>query len=110
MSAWRRLEVVLDVERDAIVEVRPGIGKAAASLAADLIEKEVGKRGAAEVAGIAEDPKQAVVAGIEPLLLVVQQLAAGLHRVAPLQPRELLVDLVGLVDGVGVAGPRTDAS
>ena len=55
-----------------------------------------------EGAVVGDEAEQAVVAGVEPLLVVVEPLAAELHRVAPLQPGQLLVDLERLGERVGV--------
>src|SRR5262249_11574352 len=52
--------------------------------------------------------QQPVVAGVEPLLVVVEQLAPELHRMETLQPRQLLVDLIGLIQRVGVTCTGAD--
>src|SRR5439155_5037701 len=104
----RDLEVVLHEQRDAVVEVRPRIRGAAAALAPDLVEEEVGERGPREGPAVPEYPQQAVIAGIEALLHVMKELAAELQRMTASHPRQLLVELVGLVPGVRVAGSRPD--
>src|SRR5207245_850123 len=104
----RDLEVVLHEERDAVVEVRPRIRSAAAPLAPNLVEEEVGERGSREGAAVAEDAQQAIVAGIEALLHVMKELAAELQGMTAPHPRQLLVELVGLVPGVRVARSRPD--
>ena len=53
------------------------------ALAADLVEQEVREGEAGEGAAVAEEAEQAVVAGVEPTLIVAQELAAELEGVAP---------------------------
>ena len=92
------LEVVLDEERDPVLEVRPRVvGVAAATaLARHLVEEEVGEGDAGEGAGVAEEAERAVVAGVVAALDVAQELAAELQGVAALDPGQLLVELVAL--------------
>ena len=88
------LEVVLDVERDAVVEVRPRLGLSCRGPC--LRPDRRGNRENAhlrERAAVVEDAEQAVVAGVETLLHVVEQLPAELQRVAALEPGQLFVDL-----------------
>ncbi len=56
-----------------------------------------------ERAAVPEQAEQPVVPRVEPLLDVVQKLAAALDRVTALEPGQLLVDLIRLVERVGVA-------
>ena len=102
VSAERELQVVLDEQRETVVQVRPGFRLAAATLARHLIEQEVGERRSAERAAVAKQAEQPVVASVEPLLDVVQELPAALDGVTALEPGQLLVDLIRLVERVGV--------
>ena len=58
------------------------------------------------VPGVVDEPEQAVVAGIEALLVVAEELSAELHRVPAAEPGQLLVDLIGLGQRVRVGGDR----
>src|SRR5207245_8918590 len=84
------LEVVLDVERDPVLEVRPWVRVRAAALERDLVEQEVGEGAARERAGVVEQAQEPVVAGIEALGVVAQPLTAELQAVAAGEPGELL--------------------
>ena len=107
-NVLRQFEVVLREQRDPILQVRPGIFRitAASSLAGNLIEQEVGECHAGEQAAVIEEAEQAVVAGVEPALVVAEELAAELQGVPPPQPGQLLVDLVGLRQRVRVGRDR----
>ena len=102
-ESGRDLDVVLDVDRAPVVQVRPGLRQTAAAFAGHLVEEEIRKREAGKCAAVAEQPQQAVVACVEAALHVMKQLTAELQRLASFDPGELLVDLIGLVEGVGVA-------
>ena len=52
---------------------------------------------------IAEQTEQPVVAGIEPLLDVVQELTTALQGMTAFEPGQLLVELIRLVERVRVA-------
>ncbi len=92
------------------MKVRPGLRRAAAPLGRNLIEQEIRERESGEGAAVGEYPEQAVVAGVEAALRVVQQLAADLERVVALQPRDLVVELIRSVERVGVARAGSDCS
>ena len=99
----RDLEVVLNEERAAIVQVRPRGRQAAAAFARHLVEKEIGERKIRERGAVAEYAEQTVVAGVEAALHVMQQLPAELHCLAARDPCELFVDLIRPVERVAVA-------
>ena len=100
------LEVVLREQPDAVLQLRPRVVRVAAptALARRQVEQEVGERVPREGAVVVDEAEHAVVAGVEPLLDVVEPLAAELHRVAPLQPGQLLVELERGAERVGVDG------
>src|SRR4029453_3314697 len=89
--------------------MRPRFREAPTALAGDLVEEEIGKREVGKRRRVTKDAKEAVVAGIEALLAVMHQLTTHLQRVAALEPRQLFVELIGLVDGIRVARSRPDS-
>ena len=104
----RHLEIVLHEQRGPVVEVRPRLRGAATPFGRHLIEQEIGERESGEGAAVGEDPEQAVVAGVEAALHVVQELPADFERMVALQPRDLVVELKGPVERVGVARAGAD--
>src|SRR5205814_9260397 len=57
---------------------------------------------------VAEDAEEAVVAGVEAPLRVVQELPADLQRVVALDPGDLVVELIRAVERVGIARAGAD--
>ena len=103
-----QLEVVLDVGRDPVLVVGPGLAVRAAALDGHLVQEEVRESGAREGAAVVEEAEEPVVAGIEALRVVAQELAAELQGVAAPEPGELLVELVDLGQAVLDRGPSAD--
>ena len=79
-----------------MTDVRERRHQAAAPLRRCEVEQEVGEREAGEGAAVVEVAQHSFVAGIRESLVLVEPAAAELHRVPALEPRELLVELVGL--------------
>ena len=104
----RHLVVVLHEERGPVVNVRPRLGIAAATLGPNLIEQEIGERESGEGAAVCEYPEQAVVAGVEAPLRVMQELSSDLQRVVALQPCDLVVELIRSIERVRIARARPD--
>src|SRR5262249_34990488 len=100
----RDLEVVLHEQRAPVVELGPGLRLAAASLAGDLVEQEIGEGESGKRASIAEQAEESVVSRISLAALLFHQLPAQLWGVPPFEQRQLLFDLIRRFGVVRVAG------
>src|SRR4030095_13119889 len=97
------LEVVLEEQADAVRAAPPhplvGAGRAAERLALQLVEQEVAELDPGVSGAVFEGPEDAVVAGVEAVLLIALPLAAQLERVASAQEGQVVsvMERVGIV-------------
>src|SRR5262249_46814801 len=86
----RDLVVVLEIQRQAVVQLRPRRRGAAAPFRRHLIEQEIGEWEARKCATVGEQTEQSIVSGVEALLYVVQQLSSDLEGLTAFDPGDLV--------------------